>query len=90
MKIISIICARGGSKGVPKKNIRLLLGQPLIAHTIDLARKCPSIHRVIVSTEDPEIARIAGEHGAEVPFIRPEELARDSSPKLPVLQHVVN
>lgn len=90
MKIISIICARGGSKGVPKKNIRLLLGRPLIAHTIDLARKCPSIDRVIVSTEDPEIAGIAGENGAEVPFIRPEELAQDSSPKLPVLQHVVN
>lgn len=90
MKIISIICARGGSKGVPKKNIRLLLGRPLIARTIDLARKCPSIDRVIVSTEDPEIARIAGEYGAEVPFIRPDALAQDSSPKLPVLQHVVN
>ncbi len=75
---------------MPKKNIRLLLDQPLIAHTIDLARKCPSIDRVIVSTEDPEIAGIAGENGAEVPFIRPAELARDSSPKLPVIKHVVN
>lgn len=90
MKIIAIICARGGSKGVPKKNTRLLLGRPLIAHTIDLARKCPSIDRVIVSTEDLEIAGIAGEYRAEVPFIRPEALAQDSSPKLPVLQHVVN
>ena len=90
MKIIAVICARGGSRGVPKKNIRPLLGRPLIAHTIDLAKKCPSIDRVIVSTEDPEIAGIAGEYGAEVPFIRPEALAQDSSPKLPVLQHAVN
>lgn len=89
MKIVAIICARGGSKGVPRKNIRLLCGKPLIVHTIEVAMKCKLIDRVIVSTEDPEIARIARVNGAEVPFLRPKELALDNAPKLPVLKHAI-
>ena len=90
MKIVAIICARGGSKGVPRKNIRLLFDKPLIVHTIEVAMKCKLIDRVIVSTEDPEIAKIARANGAEVPFMRPEELALDNAPKLPVLKHAIH
>lgn len=90
MKAVAIICARGGSKGVSKKNIRPLCGKPLLVHTIDVARKCHSIDRVVVSTEDPEIAEVARASGAEVPFLRPNELALDSAPKLPVIKHVVD
>ena len=75
---------------MPKKNLRLLGGQPLIVHTIDTARKCPSIDRVIVSTDDPEIAEVARASGAEVPFMRPNELASDSAAKLPVIRHAVD
>jgi CMP-N,N'-diacetyllegionaminic acid synthase len=87
--IVGVIGARGGSKGVPRKNIRLLAGKPLIAHTIKCARNCPVLQRVVVSTDDEEIARAASEYGAEVPFMRPAHLAQDSSPKWPVFQHVV-
>jgi len=90
MKVIAIICARGGSKGVPRKNIRPLCGRPLIVHTIDVAKQCPSIDRVIVSTDDPEIAEIAKASGAEVPFLRPAELAQDNTSKLPVLKYAVD
>lgn len=89
MKIVAIIPARGGSKGIPKKNIKELCGKPLIAYIIETALKVEELDRVIVSTEDKEIAEIAREYGAEVPFIRPEELARDETPTLPVLQHAV-
>ena len=89
MKIVAIIPARGGSKGIPRKNIKELCGKPLIAYIIETALKVEELDRVIVSTEDKEIAEIAREHGAEVPFIRPEELARDETPTLPVLQHAV-
>jgi len=89
MKTVAIICARGGSKGVPRKNIRLLCGKPLIVHTIEVAMKCKLIDRVIVSTDDPEIAKIARVNGAEVPFMRPKELASDNAPKLPVLKHAI-
>jgi GTP:adenosylcobinamide-phosphate guanylyltransferase len=71
------IPARGGSKGIPGKNIIPLAGKPLIAYSIEAARRCPSITRVLVSTDSPEIARVAVEHGAEVPFLRPAELAGD-------------
>ena len=90
MKIVAIICARGGSKGVPGKNIRLLCGKPLIVHTIEVAMKCKLIERVIVSTEAPEIAKVARVSGAEVPFLRPKELASDNAPKLPVLKHAIH
>jgi len=89
MNIVATICARGGSKGVPRKNIRPLCGKPLIVHTIETAQKCRLINRIIVSTDDPEIAETARKAGAEVPFMRPEELAQDDTAKLPVIKHVI-
>jgi len=77
--MISIIPARGGSKGIPRKNIRLLGGKPLIAYTIEAALQAKSVNRVFVSTEDLEIAEIAKKCGAEIPFMRPKELATDVS-----------
>ena len=88
MNIIGIIPARGGSKGVHRKNIKELAGKPLIQYTIDEAKKSDNINRVIVSTEDEEIAQISKDLGAEV-IMRPEELASDTAPTLPVIQHVV-
>jgi CMP-N-acetylneuraminic acid synthetase len=89
MRILAIICARGGSKGVPNKNIRLLNGKPLIAYTIECAKKYTKFDRIIVSTDSPKIAEVAKQYGADVPFLRPKELATDTSPKIPVLQHAV-
>ena len=86
---IGLICARGGSKGIYKKNLRLLAGKPLIGWAIEVARNCRSLDRVIVSTEDAEIAEVARKCGAEVPFIRPQELAEDNSPELGVWQHAL-
>jgi CMP-N,N'-diacetyllegionaminic acid synthase len=87
---IATICARGGSKGVPGKNIRQLHGKPLIAHTIAQAHACKFIDRVFVSTDDHDIAKAARIAGAEVPFLRPAELATDTAPKIPVIRHLVN
>lgn len=86
---VAIVPARGGSKGVPGKNLALLAGRPLIAHTIEAARKAAQIGRVIVSTDSQEIADVALEEGAEVPFLRPAELARDDMPTMPVILHAV-
>jgi len=86
---VAAICARGGSKGVVKKNLRILAGKPLIAHTIEQALDCGVFSRVVVSTDDPEIAAVAREFGAEAPFLRPAELARDDSPKWPVFRHLI-
>lgn len=88
MNIITI-CARGGSRGVPGKNIRPLCGKPLITYTIEQALACPNIDGVYVSTDDPEIANIAELAGAKVPFIRPAELATSEAPKLAVIIHLV-
>ena len=89
-KTLAIIPARGGSKAVPRKNIRVVGGKPLIAYTIETALAAGDLfHRVIVSTDDAEIAEIAKHYGAEVPFMRPEELSGDHVPTLPVLQHGV-
>lgn len=77
--MLAIIPARGGSKGVPKKNVKMVAGKPLIAHTIEAALKAKSINRVIVSTDDEEIASVAKSFGAEIPFMRPSELAQDQS-----------
>lgn len=85
--IIAAIPARGGSKGIPRKNIRLLCGKPLIAYTIEAALGSKYIDRVVVSTEDEEIAKIAREYVAEV-IERPQELADDFAPTEPVLEHV--
>ena len=88
--IVALIPARSGSKGVPKKNICLLAGKPLIAWTIETAIACPSLDRIIVSTDDLKIAHIASNYGAEVPFLRPLELAQDDTPDLPVYQHTLS
>lgn len=87
--IIAIILARGGSKGIPRKNIRLLNGKPLMAYTIEAAKRCSLIDRVIVSSDDEEISNIAREYGAETPFKRPDELAADSVSPEPVLKYIV-
>lgn len=87
-KILAIIPARGGSKGTPRKNIRLLCGKPLFAYTIETALGSKYIDRVVVSTEDREIAEIAKGCGAEV-IPRPLELAKDDTPSLPVFQQVI-
>lgn len=89
IKAVAIIPARGGSKGIPRKNIKELCGKPLIGHIIETALDVDELDRVIVSTEDAEIADVAKKFGAEIPFIRSEELARDETPTLPVLQHTV-
>lgn len=90
-KVLAVIPARGGSKGVPHKNIRPVGGKPLIAWTIEVALDARHLfHRVVVSTDDPQTADIARSFGAEVPFLRPADLAADKSPTLPVLQHAVN
>jgi CMP-N-acetylneuraminic acid synthetase len=87
-RVLAVIPARGGSKGVPRKNLRPVCGKPLIAWTIESALAAgPLLSRVIVSTEDAEIAEVARGCGAEVPFLRPAELAGDRVPTLPVLQH---
>jgi CMP-N,N'-diacetyllegionaminic acid synthase len=89
MRIISI-CARGGSAGVPGKNIRSLCGKPLIAWTIQHALDSGEADHVFVSTDSEEIAAVARAHGAEVPFVRPAELATATAGKLPVIQHLVD
>src|SRR3989338_1589206 len=88
-RIIAIIPARGGSKGFPGKNIIPLGGKPLISHSIEVAKKSKLIERVIVTTDDEKIASIAREYGAEVPFIRPAELAQDDTPPDSVLKHTL-
>ena len=89
MNITCVIGARGGSKGVVNKNSRMLLGKPLIAWTIEQALGAPQINRVVVSTEDKNIQKIALRHGAEVPFTRPAHLANDAAGKWGVWQHAL-
>lgn len=89
-KIVAIIPARGGSKGIKRKNIRKLNGKPLISYTIEQALRSKYIDRVIVSTEDLEIAEISKSFGAEVPFLRPQELAQDDTPGIEPIIHAVN
>jgi CMP-N,N'-diacetyllegionaminic acid synthase len=88
-KIVAVIIGRGGSKSIPRKNVLPLHGKPLIAWPIDLAKSISQIDRVIVSTDDDEIASIAKQYGAEVPFKRPAELAEDETPTLPVIKHCI-
>jgi N-acylneuraminate cytidylyltransferase len=87
-RLIATICARGGSKGLPRKNVLPFAGLPLIAHSIRQALACPQIQGVYVSTDDEEIAQVAREHGALVPYLRPAELATDSAGKLPAIEHL--
>jgi CMP-N,N'-diacetyllegionaminic acid synthase len=89
VKVLGVVTARGGSKGIPGKNLKLLGGRPLIAYTIDAARQSGALDRLILSTDDPAIAEAAHTLGCEVPFLRPSELARDDTPHLPVMQHAV-
>jgi N-acylneuraminate cytidylyltransferase len=89
LDIVGYIFARGGSKGVPRKNIRHLAGKPLIAYAIETAKQSRYITRVIVSTDDPEIAGIAKRFGADVPFLRPSELAGDRSPEWLAWRHAI-
>ena len=89
MKTLAIIPARGGSKGIPRKNIRPLCGKPLLQYTAESALAARRLSRVILSTEDEEIAEVGMLCGLEVPFLRPTELAQDNTPMLPVIQHAV-
>lgn len=87
--VLAIVPARGGSKGLPGKNIRSLAGLPLIGHTLRAAALVPELGRCVVSTDAPEIASVARELGGEVPFLRPPDLARDETPMAPVLRHAL-
>jgi CMP-N-acetylneuraminic acid synthetase len=87
LKVLGIITARGGSKGIPGKNLKLLAGKPLLAYTVDTARRSGALDRVILSTEDEAIATAGRDLGCDVPFIRPLDLAHDDTPHLPVIQH---
>ncbi len=87
--ILGAIFARGGSKGVPRKNIRPLAGKPLIAYAIETAKAVSLIDRVIVSTDDAEIAQVSKQYGADVPFMRPAELAQDKTPELLAWKHAL-
>jgi CMP-N-acetylneuraminic acid synthetase len=89
MTTIAFIFARGGSKGVPRKNLALLGGKPLIVHSIEAGLACPGIDHVVVSTEDAEIAEVARAAGAEVPFMRPAELASDTASEILAWRHAV-
>jgi len=90
MEILALIPARGGSKSIPRKNIRPFAGHPLIAYSIAAAQAAETVTRVVVSTDDPQIAEISRHYGAEAPFLRPAEYAQDSTPDLPVFQHALN
>lgn len=87
--VLGLIPARGGSKGIPGKNIRTLGGKPLLTHTIEAALAARSIERVIVSTDDEAIARVARRYGADVPFMRPAQYATDTSPSIGVAHHAL-
>jgi D-3-phosphoglycerate dehydrogenase / 2-oxoglutarate reductase len=89
MRVLGVVTARGGSKGVPRKNLAPLLGKPLLAYTAEAALKAERLTRVILSTDDDEIARTGIQYGLEVPFRRPPELAEDTTPSVPVLQHAL-
>ena len=86
-KVLAIIPARGGSKGIPRKNVKAISGKPMIQYTIEAAKECQYIDKVIVSTEDEEIADISMRAGAVVPFSRPDELATDEAKIIDVVIH---
>jgi CMP-N-acetylneuraminic acid synthetase len=89
MRILGVVTARAGSKGIPGKNTNLLGGKPLIVHTIDAAFESGVFDRVILSTDDEQAAAIARARGCDVPFMRPASLAADDTPHLPVMQHAL-
>jgi CMP-N,N'-diacetyllegionaminic acid synthase len=87
--ILAVIPARGGSRGLPRKNLRRVGGKPMIAHTIEAALASRHVDQVVVSTDDAEIAQVATRYGASVPFVRPAHLARDDTATAPVVEHAV-
>ena len=89
MSKLAVIPARGGSKRIPRKNIRLFAGKPMIAYAIEAALSSGVFDHVVVSTDDPEIAGIAADHGASLPFVRPAHLADDMTPTVPVVAHAI-
>lgn len=89
MDVLAIIPARGGSKSIPRKNIKVFANHPLIAYSISAGLAAELITRVIVSTDDEEIAELSLKYGANIPFLRPAELAQDNTPDLPVFQHAL-
>ena len=90
MKYIAVIPARGGSKGLPGKNVRTIAGKPLIAWSVEQALECRRMDCVHVSTDDPGIAEVARQYGADVPYLRPEDLAQDATPTEPVLMYALD
>jgi CMP-N-acetylneuraminic acid synthetase len=90
MKILGIIPARGGSKGVPGKNIKLLAGKPLLEYTTEIAIKSKFLTKIVFSSDDDKIIELAKKTGVEVPFKRPSNLAEDASPTLPLIQHALS
>lgn len=89
LKVLGIITARGGSKSIPRKNIKLFAGKPLLVWSAEAGKESGVLDRLIISTDDQEIAEVARVAGVEVPFMRPSELAQDTTPSLPVLQHAL-
>jgi len=89
LRVLGVVTARGGSKGIPRKNLALLAGKPLLAYTAEAALAAARLSRVVLSTDDEQIAEAGRQMGLDVPFLRPSELARDDTPTLPVLQDVV-
>ena len=89
-RILGVIPARGGSKGLPRKNVRPLAGKPLVRWTIDAALEARSLSRIVLSSEDPEIIELAQAAGCDVPFVRPAELARDETPGIHPLLHAID
>ena len=89
-EILAIVPARGGSKGIPRKNLRQLAGRSLLSYTAEAALKSKNISRVVLSSDDEEIRELGTKLGLDVPFIRPFEIAQDNTPMIPVLQHALN
>jgi CMP-N,N'-diacetyllegionaminic acid synthase len=89
MRVVGLVPARGGSKGIPRKNARSLAGKPLLAYTAEAASRSRLLSRVILTTEDPELAELGRTCGLEVPFLRPADLAQDETPMLPVVVHAL-
>lgn len=88
-RVVAVVPARGGSKSIPRKNLAATAGKPLLVWTLEVAHGCPIVDRVVLSTEDEEIARVGLAHGAEVPFRRPAELAGDDTPGMAVVEHAL-
>ena len=87
--VLGLILARGGSKSIPKKSIAPCAGKPLLAYTVEAAQHAKGLDRLVISTDDHEMAEVARGLGVEVPFMRPKELAEDTTPDFPVLEHAI-